>query len=375
MQNLLILFNPYYQKDVIDIHLKVLLERGQVAFGKIRSKLRDKENPFDDKLTEIYKGVSETNYLQLFLTDYANIYVAKVVAIDKIKHAKITPAYYDEKSLEVEDWFIIKDLRELVYNDFVQTRDVFLANFTTPNHGGHTYAVYGNSYVYPLIVDMKSEINYFDNEDSNFRYFPNMYKSAKFLEIKQNLIDYSFGERYIHLLHPDSISNIVSAEIEFQDNKDDNTYDFNSIVIKYSKTMEQELYLFAKVMFNFLTNLEPSLKSIDYKVQSEHFTLPDLQFSKPNLGTYSFLFKNTNIKDAINNHLSKKVTLFIYIKLIGFINVLKGVRNESVHAKSANKEQAELLRNKIIGVAEESMLIELTKIRVNELKGIKQAAS
>lgn len=39
MQNLLILFNPYYQKDVIDSHIAILKERGVVGFGKIKSKL------------------------------------------------------------------------------------------------------------------------------------------------------------------------------------------------------------------------------------------------------------------------------------------------------------------------------------------------
>jgi len=36
MDNLLILYNPYYQKNVIKEHLKVLLENGEVAFGKLK---------------------------------------------------------------------------------------------------------------------------------------------------------------------------------------------------------------------------------------------------------------------------------------------------------------------------------------------------
>ena len=42
MQNLLILFNPYYQSDVIEQHLKLLIQNEKVAFGKIKSKLNDK---------------------------------------------------------------------------------------------------------------------------------------------------------------------------------------------------------------------------------------------------------------------------------------------------------------------------------------------
>ena len=43
MQNLIILYNPYYEKDVIEQHLKVLIENQKVAFGKVRSKLKNIE--------------------------------------------------------------------------------------------------------------------------------------------------------------------------------------------------------------------------------------------------------------------------------------------------------------------------------------------
>ena len=41
MTNLLILYNPYYQDTVIESHLEVLKQKGKVAFGKVRSKLKD----------------------------------------------------------------------------------------------------------------------------------------------------------------------------------------------------------------------------------------------------------------------------------------------------------------------------------------------
>lgn len=78
MQNLLILYNPYYQQDVIKLHLEILLDKGQVAFGKIKSKLKEPlsyerdENKIshNQKLSEIYKNTSADNPLQLFLSDY-----------------------------------------------------------------------------------------------------------------------------------------------------------------------------------------------------------------------------------------------------------------------------------------------------------------
>ena len=212
MKNLIILYNPYYKDDVIEQHLKVLIENEKVAFGKVKSKLKNMEQIFQKQLEEIYKSVSETNYLQLFLTDYSSIYVAKVVAVSNDDLYDLAPAYYKEKNLEVENWYVISDICEIVRNDFQKTRDEILANFTTTNFDNHTYAVYGNSYVYPLIVDMKYKTDYFDCDNKDFKYYPDVFKSEKFLAIKQNIIDFSFGSKHIFHLHPNSLNNIISSE-------------------------------------------------------------------------------------------------------------------------------------------------------------------
>src|SRR5574344_2171206 len=108
MHNLLILFNPYYEKDVIEQNLKVLIENKKVAFGKVRSKLKNIEHNFQDDLENIYKSVDSENYLQLFFFFYSSIYVAKVVKITNEDLYDLAPAYYKEKILEVETWFLIE---------------------------------------------------------------------------------------------------------------------------------------------------------------------------------------------------------------------------------------------------------------------------
>ncbi len=138
MNHLLILYNPYYQ--LIQQHSSVLQEKSQVGFGKNRSKLNDQEK--HPSLEEIYKATGEKNFLQLFLTDYANLFASKVIKVSKDIDESLISSYYKEKNLEVEDFFIISDLRELVREDFSLLGDQFLANFIAPNN--HTYAIYGN---------------------------------------------------------------------------------------------------------------------------------------------------------------------------------------------------------------------------------------
>ena len=182
MQNLLILYNPYYQQDVIKLHLEILLDKGQVAFGKVESKLKESSGEIElDKnqklnnelLQEVCENISPSNPLQLFLSDYANLFVAKVIKASKEVDENIVPKYYQEKNLKVEDYFLITDLRELVRENFTLLRDKFLANFTTANN--HTYAIYGNNYIYPLVVKQKEEINYFYDETN--KYYLSVYKN------------------------------------------------------------------------------------------------------------------------------------------------------------------------------------------------------
>ena len=188
MKNILILYNPYYNRTVIEDHLAILKEKGITAFGKVRSKLRDQEHPNEEKLDTIFEETTKESPLQLFLTDYNSMYVARVVSVTKdIKFLK-TPEYY--KELDVEYWFVFDDLRLIAHKDFETIRDKILANFKAVNYNDRTYAIYGNPYVYPMQVTMKEEIDYFQKEDENYKYYTDIFKTEEQKSIQQNLIDF-----------------------------------------------------------------------------------------------------------------------------------------------------------------------------------------
>ena len=178
-----------------------MLDKGQVAFGKVESKLKESSGEIElDKnqklnnelLQEVCENISPSNPLQLFLSDYANLFVAKVIKASKEVDENIVPKYYQEKNLKVEDYFSITDLRELVRENFTLLRDKFLANFTTANN--HTYAIYGNNYIYPLVVKQKEEINYFYDETN--KYYLSVYKNQEYLKMQENFIQFIFGKRF-----------------------------------------------------------------------------------------------------------------------------------------------------------------------------------
>ena len=111
------------------------------------------------ELESIYNATNETNPLQLFLSDYASLFVAKVVRVSDVADESIIPSYYTHKGFLVEKWFVISDIRELVRNNFEVIRDEFLSKITSNNR---TYSLYGNNYIYPLIIRQKIPLNYFE---------------------------------------------------------------------------------------------------------------------------------------------------------------------------------------------------------------------
>ena len=298
MKNILILYNPYYNKTVIEDHLAILKERGITAFGKIRSKLRDQEHPNEEKLDDIFEEVSKDSPLQLFLTDYNSMYVAQVISVTKNIKFIPTPEYY--KELDVEYWFVFDDLRLIAHKDFETIRDKVLANFKAVNYNNHTYAIYGNPYVYPMQVTMKEEIDYFEKEDVNYKYYTDIFKSKEHIEMKRSLVDFNFGSSAFYSLTPNSQDNIISAELEYMQNRNNPLYDFSSVVVKYSKAVELELYRFMRELFKYLMAYDKSLESFPYAVQGRDYTLKDILEYKPNFGTYSYIIKSYEVKNTLN---------------------------------------------------------------------------
>ncbi|WQT36959.1 ATP-binding protein [Helicobacter pylori] len=345
MNHLLILYNPYYQRDVIQQYLSVLQEKSQVGFGKIRSKLNDQEK--HHSLEEIYKATGEENFLQLFLTDYANLFAAKVIKVSKGIDEGLIPSYYKEKNLEVEDFFITSDLRELVREDFSLLRDQFLANFIAPNN--HTYAIYGNNYVCPLPVRLKEERSYFLGDE---KHYLSVYKSKEYLIMQENFMRFVFGKRLFYLLHPDSINNIIHAELELLQSENDLLNDFTSIIVKYSKTLEYEIYFFAKKVLLKACTKDPSLYDLNYKVQGKSLILEDFFIQKPNLGSIKYLLMHKRVQC----HLEESLNRFINSSFQKSLKFFQDIRNEAVHEKTPSLHEVKKLRNEILGIEGASLL-------------------
>jgi len=360
MKNLLTLYNPYYNANVIELHLELLKENGLVAFGKVRSPLRDYEHPNQDALNIIYNETTKEVPTQLFLTDYNSIYVANVVSVNENIRLIKVPKYYEE--LEVEYWFVFDDLRLIAHKDFEIIRDKVLANFNATNFNNRTYAIYGNPYIYPMQVTMKEEINYFAKDDEHFKFYTNIFKSKEQLQMKQNLIDFNFGKKRFYSLAPNSQDNIIGAEIEYMQNKDNLLYDFSSVIVKYSKAVELELYRFMKKVFAFLLDTDAELENFPYSIQGRDYKLKDVLTNKPNFGTYSYIIKSYEIKTAMNAHVKNgNLRHFVFAVIPTFIRTMQNVRNESVHGEATPLKECDEIRTEVIGIGKSGMIGEFDR--------------
>lgn len=376
MNNLVVLYNPYYNQEVIEDHIRILNENNnitdsKVAFGKVRSIRRDYEHPFEDKIDKLCDEITSENPLQLFLTDLSSVYVCYVEQVTVELNGIKAPAYYDD--LKVDRWFIVSDMREIVRDNFTYVRDHLLVNFLTPNYGDHTFALYGNRYDYPLVVNQRESLNYFEEFSEGERHFTRVFKNNQYTVTQHDLIHYVFGKELLYSMHPDSVESIISAEVDYLDHKDDATHDFSSIVINYAKAFENESYYFLRKLFAKLLEFDPALEKLSYTVQGRDYVFRDYLTQKPNMGTNKYLLSQYGVKVAykeVFNDWHKYTSLLnlLNYELKDAIYTIQQVRNKAAHEGMISKKKCDEVRGVMIGVGQGSIMSEILK-NSNHIKG------
>jgi len=369
MQNLVILYNPYYNHEVIEDHIRILNKSisvidAKVAFGKVHSKRRDYEHPFGDKVDAVCDDASPENPIQLFLTDFSSMYVCYVEKVTKELDGVQAPAYYD--NLDVDSWFIVSDIREIARNDFDYVRDQVIVKLTTPNYGDHTYALYGNRYDYPLMVEQKNPINYFENFDEGDRHFHRVFKSSQYVSTQHDLMHYVFGKDLFYEMHPDSQESIISAEVDYLQHKENATHDFSNIVINYGKAFENESYYFLSKLFETLMMQNSDLEDLEYQVQGRNYTLYDYLTQKPNMGTNKYLLGQSDIFHAYSSYYNDYRKHAPMLNLLKFdlknaIYTIQNVRNKAAHEGMVSKKECDEVRSVMLGVGQGSIMSGILK--------------
>ncbi|CCF81459.1 putative ATP /GTP binding protein [Helicobacter bizzozeronii CCUG 35545] len=157
----------------------------------------------------------------------------------------------------------------------------------------------------------------------------------------------SFGE-HAYALHHLSLDNIIYAEMEYQDNKQDPLYDFSAVMVRYSKILEQEVYLLTKDIVAFLSHVDPMILELRYESMNRSYPLSGLfgKKGKPNLHAHSKILTLPEIQN-LRSKLPPFVADFGLKELPQALQDFTFKRNKGVHERPISLQEASGVRIKI----------------------------
>ena len=165
-----------------------------------------------------------------------------------------------------------------------------------------------------------------------------------------NIFSFNFDEKGTTLIVKNNLS---SEELSYDMSNELQNSPTNEIGINISE-----------FGMSIVVNGSEAVENIEYTVTGINHKISDILIHKPNLGTYKFLIKSNIVENAIKDNFENN-SIFFFIKktLPYYINFLQDIRNEVVHGSIASKDEANTLRNKILGVAEDSILTDILKYK------------
>ncbi|MDF1880644.1 hypothetical protein JHD50_04885 [Sulfurimonas sp. MAG313] len=114
-------------------------------------------------------------------------------------------------------------------------------------------------------------------------------------------------------------------------------------------------------VFLSLIEKDNNLGNFPYAVQGRDYTLKDVEFHKPNFGTYTYIIRSSPIKSALHTYLNDRTLKdFIFAEVPSFIRTMQSVRNESIHGDTTAFNECNRIRDEVIGIGRSGMLSEFT---------------
>lgn len=263
-KHLAAVWNPIYGPNVMEMHLRLLLERSQesregrchssnvcVWWGKVRSPSRSEPLPHLHEILAL--DVEEDRddpgpETHLYLTDYDSLYVAHLGQITDENILKNpeekdwVPRYYSDNDLVCDCWFLLWDIRRLVSKDTVAVVHE-LRKLRNTRHSGHPVSIYGGMVDLPLIVHEAEPERFFDaatrdsvTEGSLWAEFDaeRSGTGAMERELRENL----FGDRAWEGLDPAARVFLSTGEKIYRDHAGDPGFDYSPVLVEYSKALE-----------------------------------------------------------------------------------------------------------------------------------------
>lgn len=381
-RHLLSVWNPSYADDAMDRHLEVLLrwatarrdDRADdddvyVWWAKLRSPNRQAPLPHAGEVLELAPQIDAGIETHLYLTDYSSLYVAHLVEVtaenvleefpDERDHM---PTYYDQH--DADFWFRIWDIRRLVAGDPPATIEE-LKRLRNVRYHDRPVSLYGGIVDLPLIVTREDGASWFSDigaltegrrwaeRDAELRGETERLSA----ELRDNLL----GKEIWDALESSSRTFLTTAEAVFRARRGDPGFDFSGSAVEVTKAVETELNA---LMFPALRRILAKAPPARREVRTNEGLL-DLggRVSHQSLGTIRKLLDDDTTRQPLRTALPHDWR-WLEGELPAQLEPIRDLRNPAAHDRSVAREEMGRLRQSVLGIGCEGLLIRIVRAKL-----------
>jgi hypothetical protein len=383
--HLLTVWNPAYEQDAMELHLRVLREAVRryresdgdeeaenqvfVWWGKVRSANRYQELPHIEQVLALdaelatHGAEAETH---LYLTDYRSLYVAHVGEVtrddprDDEGERDHVPAYYAKQQRTCDCWFRLWEIRRLVTDDTLSVV-AELQNLRNVRYHDRPVSIYGGMIELPLVVTESEDVQWFEHEvrdrltDGKFWVeFDAERVGIGMLEreLRENL----FGDTAWEAFDPATRSFIAAGEKIWRDHAADPAFDFSPVIVEFGKALE--------VRCNWA--LRQALQGAPPEVRVVNIDGKSVDLGRGPLLSLGQLARVLGESQPVNERCRRRLQGgdWFAASVPPILDALSKLLNPGSHSARVDRDAAGQWRRQLMGVGCEGEFVRLGRVRV-----------
>ena len=382
-RHLLAVWNPRWRPDTVEAHLNQFLtltdgfrrkecdaDDVYVWWAKLQSPNRTAPLPHIGEICALdgqcNAEVADDREVQLYVTDYDSLYVCHVgeITADDVREFEDerghVPAYYFEEDIRVDCWFRLFDIRRIVADDQLAVIDE-LQKLRNVRHEDRPVSIYGGIVDPPLIVTRPDGARFFEPREremlTNGTFWAEYDAERVGLgQMERELRENAFGEAAWFALEPATRSFVATAEKVYRDHRHDSSFDFTPVVVEFAKALEVQCNAILRVALRTMP-VERRAVNVD-GVSLDPITQGPLSLGQ--------LARVIGEEQAVNEELKLRLKNgeWFASSLPPILEEVANVRNPAAHHRRVTREEASVLRNRLIGVGSPADLVTLAGVQL-----------
>jgi hypothetical protein len=381
MRHLLTVWNPSYQDDAMEAHLRVLRDWSRrckeanaietvspddvyVWWGKVKSPNRQQPLANLQEILDLDRQEEDAE-LHLYLTDYRSLYVGELLEIRAGElpewESQHVPAYYREKELSCDAWFMLGDIRRLVYDDMPGVIEE-LKKLRNVHYNDRPVSIYGGMVNLPLIVTRSNDASYFHPCDREAVTSHALWVDfdaeigSSIATMERELRENRFGESLWYSLEPAARVFFATGERLFREYRHDSAFDFAPVLTSLAKAIE--------VQANAV--LQRALARLPTPAQWARVDGRTVDLTEERVLSLGALGAVISGERELNEGLGRVLDDRGWFRgsLPAILLDLADERNAGAHTAVIDAATATHWRNRLVGVGCEGDLVTLAKVRL-----------